>query len=200
MAIVNSEFNIKISLGLPLYDSIKAETCYCLLAALSNTPCQVHLNFRKGTYIHDARNFIVDEARSNNATHLMFIDSDIAFPVDGISKLLSHDVDIVAGNYSMKQQPPATTIRMRENGKFIAYDFNKFPKDKLFEVYGIGMGFMLIKMSVFDKLEKPFFHFKRYEDHLMGEDIYFAEKVNEAGMKILVDPTIKLAHIGDYAY
>jgi len=200
MASLEFDSNIKISLGLPLYSSIKAETCYCLLAALSSTPYPFHLNFRKGTYIHDARNYIVDEAKLNQATHLLFVDSDIAFPVDGILKLLSHDVDIVAGNYSMKQQPPTTTIRMRENGKFVSYDFNKFPKDKLFEVYGIGMGFMLIKMSVFDKLEKPYFHFKRYEDHLMGEDIYFAEKVNEAGMKIFVDPTIKLAHIGDYAY
>jgi hypothetical protein len=58
-------------------------------------------------------------------------------------------------------------------------------------------------MSVFDKIDQPYFFYKEpksKEDDGMGEDVWFCEKVNEAGMEVWCDPTVEVSHVGEYIY
>ena len=194
------EANLKISIGTPTYDGFKTETVLCLIMALRELNHEVHLNFRKGTYVHEARNQIVKEAQINGATHLMFIDADIAFPKDGIKRLLSHHKDIVGGIYNLKSFPLTTTLKLVDKaGNLTKSSTEKIPK-KLFKCHALGTGFLLINMSVFEKVKKPYFDFNTYHGEFMGEDINFCNKAHDAGFDIWCDPTIRLGHIGDYLY
>lgn len=188
---------------MPCYGDVKAETVVSLLTSLSRLNCGVHFNFVKNTYVHEARNQIVSIAQSVGATHLMFIDADMAFPSDGITRLLAHEKEIVGAMYNMRSsKEPISTLKMADkDGNFIAMSSDKIPKDRLFKCGALGTGFVLIKMSVFDKLEKPYFWFGMNKDGgLIGEDVYFFMKCREKGIDVWCDPTIHLGHIGDYCY
>jgi len=68
----------------------------------------------------------------------------------------------------------------------------------LVEVDACGMGCMLIKKSVFEKLEEPYFQYTpRSKTSLQkGEDYYFCEKAKDAGFKIFCDTSVICGHIG----
>ena len=119
----------------------------------------------------------------------MFIDTDMLYENDGIERLLKQNKDIIGGMYNFRRLPIKNIVR----------DFKG--QTETFKVSFLPTGFMLVKMSVFDKLEKPYF-FYDYDDehHLDGEDAYFCRKAVKAGIDIWCDPTIKLKHIGQYLY
>ena len=80
-----------ISLAIITRGEVQIETVASLMGLLRETPHQFHINFRKGTYIHELRNDAVKDAREAKADYLFFIDSDITFPADGLNKLLAAD-------------------------------------------------------------------------------------------------------------
>ena len=159
-------------------------------------PSQIVL--AEGCYVHKNRNEIVQRAQELKAKWLLFIDTDISFPVDALDKLMKLDVDVAAAAYNYRRTPQESTIKLLGPDGDIAP--GTFSHDKPFQCYAAATGFMLIKMSVFDKLPKPYFFFRYVDGKLEGEDIYFCRTVREAGLEVWCDPTIQLKHYGSYGY
>lgn len=151
-------------------------------------------------YKNSALNLAVQAAQKHGATHFMSIDNDQIFPPDGVSKLLSQDKDIIGAHYNERRFPLRSTVKMAdENGTLVAGDILKYTST--FPVYSLGLGFVLIKMSVFDKIEKPYFNSPVDEnDNFMTEDFYFFDKCQKKGIEIFCDPTIIVKHKGSYLY
>jgi hypothetical protein len=62
---------------------------------------------------------------------------------------------------------------------------------------------MMIKASVFAKLEEPYFYFEQLPNNkILGEDIYFCIKAKDAGIDTWVDHdlSMEIKHIGQYTY
>jgi GT2 family glycosyltransferase len=166
----------------------------------------VTLNIMIGGYVARNRNELVETAKKNGSTHLMFIDNDQTFQPSAIQRLIDHDKDIVGANYNARGvpgKPIVSTVKLidpeTDPHKDETYT-TEFPA-QMFKCFGLGTGFMLINMSVFDKLEKPYF--VAYEDpdgthHT--EDIEFCKKAGLAGFDVWCSPTIKVGHIGTYEY
>jgi hypothetical protein len=75
---------------------------------------------------------------------------------------------------------------------------NKGEGESLVEVAYTGMGFMLVKRGVFEKLEYPWFRpiekkIGAMVDFTM-EDVAFCLRAKEAGFKVLVDPAVRVGH------
>lgn len=192
--------SLKISIGIPTYSQMHVETTMCLIYAIQQLKADIHLNFRKGTYVHALRNDIVKEAFNKKADYLMFLDSDLSFQPDGIYKLLQHNKDIVGGMYNMKGLPPVSTIKLAdENGKLKKVDGALVP-DTLFECYAIPAGFMLIKLDAIKDIKNPFDFAYDEDGELVGEDVNFCKKIHDKGLKVWCDPTIKIGHIGEFLY
>jgi len=187
----------QILIGVPCLDFIRSETVASLFQATAGIDCPAKLAIHKSCYIHDARNKIVENAIDNKATHVMFIDSDMQFGMDSIARLLAHDVDIVGGLYYRRQAPHLPTISQLVDEKIVVP--NKFPKDKLFKVWAIATGFLLVKTEVFKSLTPPYFFFGNYKTNVMGEDTYFCWKANKK-FDIWCDPTIDLGHVGEETF
>lgn len=162
-----------------------------------------------------ARNSLVARMMANEgATHLMFIDADIGFKIPDIIRLLSHDVDVVAGLYPKKNYP-------------IEYAMNplhdQVPDDaEIVEVTNIGTGFMLIKRSVFETMMEayPQYHcpklsdlpevFERFaytffdtevvDGCYLSEDYAFCRRWREIGGQVFADTRIKLTHVGAHTF
>lgn len=71
-------------------------------------------------------------------------------------------------------------------------------KKDLIEVAYTGMGFMLVKRGVFEKLEYPWF--KPVEKQIGNmvdftmEDVAFCLRIQEKGIHVLIDPTVRVGH------
>lgn len=199
---------MKITIGICCGGTIRAETATSLVSNLINLAQRdlaPNLLFQIGGYVDVNRNKIVEEAIKQGTTHLMFVDSDMVFPDDGIFRLLERDKDIIGGNYNVRLDPTSPdfsgpTVKMLENGKPVSMLKKDFPTE-LFECYAVPTGFMMIKTSVFKKLKTPYF--KAYQDakgEHHTEDIEFCKQARQKGFKIFCDPTIKIGHIGFYMY
>lgn len=163
-----------------------------------------NLLFQVGGYVDVNRNKIVEEALKSKATHLMFIDSDMIFPEDGIFRLLEQNKDIIGANYNVRLDPTSAvlsgpTTKMLVGGIPMSMISKDFPTE-LFKCYAVATGFMMIKMSVFKKLKEPYFEAYQKDGKHHTEDVDFCRKANEAGFEVYCDPTIKMGHIGSYTY
>lgn len=185
----NSSFQDKsVCIGIPCGELVQADMMMCLLQTVRSLQIPNMVVTSKSCYVARNRNEIVAQAKSFGVTHLMFIDSDMAFENAGIEKLMAHDKDIVGAMYNKRRLP-------LEN---IVYEYTD--QTELFELKEgfLPTGFMLIKMSVFEKLPEPWF--ESISTRGWAEDRYFCEEARKAGFKIYCDPTIKLKHIGNYPY
>jgi hypothetical protein len=119
-----------------------------------------------------ARNYLVDEFLRSDATHLIFIDSDIDFnPMDVIA-LLALDKDIIGGPYPKKtiaweKVLDAAKFGLADTNPLLLenysgdYVFNVAPgtkeirMDEPVKVLEIGTGFMMVRKDVFPKFAAP---------------------------------------------
>jgi hypothetical protein len=148
-----------------------------------------------GTYVHQARQELANDAVEEGCHYVLWLDSDHTFPKDSLIRLLAHDKPIVGINYAARKIPTRYVGVKRtrfEHGDDAAL-CRTGPEDTgLEEVEALGFGMLLMKAAVLDSLpkNKPWFWFKYDEETgkpLMGEDIWFCEMARKAGWQIHVD-------------
>jgi GT2 family glycosyltransferase len=208
----------KILIAVPSFDDPAFETIISLKKLEGETDFVHATKYKKSTYIHTARNCFVYDAVDLGANFLMFIDADMSFAPIAFNNLVKHslelDADVIGGLYVSRYDETKNIIKeiiTDKEGFKVLHDIEKIPTfDKPFEVDGLGTGFMLINMRVFQKLDPPFFYYPNPKDfglkevpfpkNELGDDISFCMKVRQAGMKIYCDPTFELGHVGKKVY
>lgn len=142
------------------------------------------------------RNSCVEKARQLGGTDILWLDGDTKFPIGGLLRLLNHDKDIVC----------ATTRRRDDRGYPVGVTMDG-ESGAMLRMKLVGFPFMLTKMHVFDKLEKPYFAepprklFPEMDcavDEVVGEDEYFCHFARKAGFDIWCDAELstEIGHIG----
>lgn len=147
----------------------------------------------------EARTKEIERALKLGADYIFSMDSDQLIPDDGFEKLLEaiQDADIAVIDAPDKFGNTSTNIRYNSDGT-LAY---------------ATISCCLIRASVFEKIEKPWFSSKfsfiekgsvngkikwniqhKYEDDNVGEDIYFIYRVLKAGLKVKVVEGLKCLH------
>jgi hypothetical protein len=181
------------------YDLVNL-VCYHTL----NTNDAISLKISEGTLIANQRAELSLDAMREGCSHLLFIDSDMRFPQDMISRLLAHDVDIVATNCARRRMPTGPTAQVyKENGdRELVWSMPE--STGLQEVGSVGMGVMLIKAGVFKALSEPWYETPWRSDKrgYIGEDVFFCRKAREAGFKIWIDHDVskEIGHIGTFEF
>lgn len=187
----------RVVIGLPCSEMMKSKTAHAIGCLITENPGLIaDLLMIQSCDIASSRMWLVHEARKRNATHLLFVDSDMLFPPSALKQLLGHNKDIIGVEYNKRKFPLETVT---------AYlpDVEKSETEP-FKVSIAGTGLMLIKLSVFDdpKLDKNWFSFGRNAEgqNVIGEDGWFCLNARNAGYDIFVDPSIKVLHLGEYGY
>ncbi|GAG27507.1 unnamed protein product, partial [marine sediment metagenome] len=142
--------------------------------------------------IHEMRNAIVTRSLQLDCTHLLFLDADMVYPPDSITRLLAHNVDIVSA-LMFKRLPNFEPI-LFTGDKYNMTQIDPVP-DGLVEVAATGTGCLLINTKVFDAIEPPWFEFGQNNGKPVGEDINFCYNAKDAGFKIYVDTTVRTEHL-----
>jgi len=153
-------------------------------------PLQLYYLFNE-SLITRARNYCVDEFMRSDATHLMFIDSDIGFNPQDVIALLAmmsdeSPYDIMGGPYPKKCISWEKVKQAVDKGvadedpntleKFVGdYVFNpkssqrEIPLGQPVEVLEIGTGFMMVQRRAFEKYKEAFPYLSYKPDHVRTE-------------------------------
>jgi len=166
----------------------------------------------------------IDQCRNNavynaiyirNFENILFIDGDISFNPDDVDKIIEYNLDVVGAAYPFKGYPNMTVQPFKEQQ--IIFDESE---GGLYEVDCLATGFLFIKGAVFRNMEKildlplcntsfsapqiPFFKPDIWcvdgVNYYLGEDFSFCKRAHICGYKVILDSSIKLGHIGRYAY
>lgn len=160
----------------------------------------------KGSILPRGRTTLVQQACEMNASHILFLDSDMVFPPRVLHQLLQWDKSVVACNCPTKMLPSTSTARLPPTPeKPTGVPLYSTPDAiGLKKVWRVGTGIMLIKTKVFDKLPQPWFPIQWDETlkDYRGEDWAFCDALDRAGIPIYVDEGLSRAigHVGDLRF
>jgi hypothetical protein len=219
----------KLFIALPIYGGIDPgfhASCLNLVRQMTigNPGFDVDIKHLFGdSAIGRARNTLTRLFLESDATHMLFIDSDLTFSVDHVRRIMEHDDDVVGGLYCKKQDGPNAelVINCCNNPEQI----DSGPRDGLMTVRYIGTGFMRIARSVFEKMIEryPEIAYKEDPDHkktawdfwhmgvydyakngypndwaprYLSEDWWFCQRCQDLGIKVWADRRIGLKHAG----
>lgn len=196
---------IKLSILVPTRDTVHSHFAFCLSQLIKTTTqngIDTYLFFDSSTILLNQRTNLIKKAQEVNSDYVLWLDSDMMFPSTTALRLLNHNKDIVACNY-MKRTKPQNTVAYKD-----ITDWESFlpltPQEELVPVEGIGMGCMLMKMSIFENLDKPYFRFiyKEKTDDWHGEDFDILERFRKLGHTVYVDCllSVEIKHLGTQAF
>lgn len=127
----------------------------------------IHYDFEHDKPYDFGRNQVAQTCLDTGADHVLFIDSDIIPPIDGLRRLIAHKLPIVGGLYYRRHPaifPEAFTLVQGERILSVdlkgekTYEGQYKPLEAkdihpgLNEVDGIGAGFLLIERRVLESL------------------------------------------------
>lgn len=153
-----------------------------------------------GSLVYAARNDLAEEAIRQEADYVMWIDSDMVFNHDLLSRLIEsiEGKDIVAPLFFRRKKPfnPPIykSIKLNYGGEHEVEEYDDYPEDSMFEVDAVGFGCVLMRTKVLkDVIEHNHTCFNPMP--AFGEDISFCIRAKRAGYKIWVDSSIKIGHL-----
>jgi len=189
-----------VAIGFPLVDAQVPVQFFTSYACMDKPDAYSLLvpQFPHGPFsgsLADARNSLVEQAQMTGAKYLLMLDTDQVYPVDTLTKLLSHKVDVCGVRVHRRWMPFDPIFLRGEIGKYESVSEEEAYSGDLIEIDATGTGCLLFDMKVFDKIEKPWFAFDQVDGKPIGEDIYFCSKARKAGLRIFVDTSIEVGHL-----
>lgn len=199
---------MRVTIGIPtqwgIWRAGMALSLIHAIDALSTDGHVVELSPQNGPYLALNREASAQDAIRNKSDLLAFVDTDMAFPPGALSHLIARGKDVIGVNYYEKKLPLVSTLKMLgsdgellTDGEHVTMDLPKEP----FQVGGLGCGLLVVNVQrMVTCLAAPYFAFDELRGKVMGEDVAFCNRARKAGMQVWCDPTIPVAHIGDYFY
>lgn len=151
--------------------------------------------------ISNGREWLVTQSLKDGASHVLFIDEDIAFDQDAVHILAGRQAPIVCANYKIRYEgAPFAAITPDFQDRIATTETSP----ELEPCGACGFGLALIAREVFEQLPQPWFPIvwsaetKTYST----EDVPFFLAARDAGFIPFIDHVAsrKVAHMGSYRY
>lgn len=189
------KLNIKI--GIACQDTVYSKTMASIAFNIIQSKGLItDVLMRQGSDIVSARNWIIQKALEDGATHVLFVDHDMVFPKNTLETLLKDGKDIIGVEYFMRKFPREHTF-----APLVAPEIG-VGYEKPYKARFCGTGLMLINLKVFEKMTKPWFNNGRDDKGqvAIGEDAWFCLTAQDCGLEVWIDPTLQVGHIGNYIF
>lgn len=152
-----------------------------------------------------ARNQIIDGAIAGEWEYVLMLDDDHIVPNNLVGVLLHHMLErpefgVVGALYYQRggsYEPVIMRRKSKEEGdysfEYVRHYDKEITEPGLYEIDIIGGGCMMFRTEVFRKLMPPYF----WWEYHAGTDISICGRLQDAGVRIAVDTSIELGHIGN---
>jgi hypothetical protein len=141
-----------------------------------------------------ARNVALNNAIESGAEGVVWVDSDIIPPIDGIAKLVEHGKHFVTGVY-FQRLPPHFPMFGKELGGGRFQWAMSWPENVLAPMDGCGFGFVYTSVQMLKRVYKKFD--QPFEFTVSSEDLTFCLRAKQCGFQLYVDTGVMCQHLGD---
>ncbi len=135
---------------------------------------------------------------------ILFVGDDMIPPFDGLLKLYDAfeegQFDVLSGLYYIKQESYPIPIMWRRDIVGPMREYKHYTPGEVVDCDVVGLDFTLIRPSIFEKIEKPYF--KTGPTIMPGggmlyhtEDVFFTDKVKAAGGRVGCATSVKVSHL-----
>lgn len=185
----------KVLIAVPTAEMARRADFYDYFNSMDK-PIGTAISFAHGQSPARNRNLMIQGGLEQGCTHILFLDDDVAFEKDLLTRLLAHDKDIVSGLYLMRSYPhtPIAFDYADETGRCRTHYLSN-DESGLIEVLAVGLGCCLIKTEVFRNVEEPWIRLGELEKDHWCDDIGFFKRVREAGYKMYCDLDVRVGHM-----
>ena len=206
---------MRVLIAVPTFESIMPDT-YKAIWDMDKGGHECDFEFVRGYDCATARNKIAQKALDGGYDYLLMVDNDVTPPKDALVNLIGHGVDMVSGFYPHRKVDNTTCDRVcafKLRDKLGRECFNYTSDDEytkqdmaelrekgenLIEVHGTGMGCVLVRVDVFNRVPYPWFDWVNYNNagrtHL-SEDLFFCEALRKSGIPRHVDTRVGCGHM-----
>ena len=206
---------MKILIAVPTFENITPDT-FKSIWDLDKGDNECSFNFVRGYDCATARNKIAQLTLDGSYDYVFMIDNDVTPPKDALLNLLSHNVDVVSGFYMRRYLDDQTlnktcVYKLKDEHNKLYFNYSKesaYTKEELIKLYndnkylikihGGGMGCILIKTSVFNKISYPWFDWVNYNNShrgILSEDLFFCEQLRKNDIPCYVDTRVGCGHL-----
>jgi hypothetical protein len=201
---------VLLAICIPAHGDTKADFTLSLSRMLLKTAATnatqrlaLQVFIRGGSVLPAVRAELVADARSIKADYILWLDSDMTFSPDILTRFLARRLPIVAANAVRRTAPHLPTTGALDGAPAVWTTRAKAEADAIEEVALIGLGACLIEMRALDALDWPLFAFEPQSEGVYeGEDRFLSKKLRAAGFKLHIDHGVSgtVGHIGQRTY
>jgi len=192
----------RVLLAIPSFSGNVKSLCWASSANLDWGGDEVTYAAVNGWFADRARNEMARMALEGEYDYLFMVDSDIILPPDALVRLREAAVDVATGYYvrGLSDDGRTCAIPLGDMGYGGGY-FADVLRDRaargisVIEVKGNGLGCALVRTSVFNLIDAPWFAYRHAPE--LGEDYWFCERCREAGVEVHVVPSVACGHVHD---
>lgn len=166
------------------------------------------------SYVDRAKNSLVDKFLQSGFTHLMIIDSDLGWDVEGFGRIVKAAIagaEVVGGAYLCKGDWDNYAVApVLDDSQYVG---NMDAGVLAFQVLSLPGGFIIYSREAFERT-RPVLNTYDMDGEVLeafrcdigsdgvrvGEDIYFQRKYMEQGGKIYLIPDVTITHYGTKGY
>lgn len=204
----------KVLIAVPTFENITPDT-FKAIYNMDKGEYDCVFDFVRGYDCATARNNIAKLALEIGADYVTMVDNDVTPPHDALLNMLSHDVDVCSGFY-MHRNSSTNAVSERtsickpekpDGGYYFGYPTEsqwtiaelrekREAGEYLLQIHGGGMGCILIRTSVFDRVPYPWFKWLDYGNgEMLSEDLFFCESCRNEGIPIYADTRVACGHM-----
>jgi len=163
-------------------------------------------------FVDMSRNTLVSEFLKTDFTHMMMIDDDMGWNPEAVLKMLSHDVEFIAG-VGPKKVDAGNEFCCHVN---VNADETPMVQNGLISASHVGGAFVLLKRSALERMIKAypemvcravdlkhgyrFFETQYTENKFQSEDYLFCDRFISAGGEVWIYPDVDFSHTGAKDY
>lgn len=211
--------SIRVVLAIPIFYGVNHHTYISSLGTLE-TCLRNGIDLRvlpiMGVrYVDEARSKAVHEMLKTDATHLFFIDHDMAWRSRDFLRFiaLGTKMECVSASYPFRRDPLQFMINLPEGFEDgTPIETNEWG---CIPFHGTGMGFTILQRGLLERLAEKapqvkfsdraepaaaIFETDVINGIFRSEDMNFFAKVRELGIPTWVDPTVDIGHVGEKVY
>ena len=205
----------KVLIAVPTFENITPDTFKALWDMGGKNDFVNIFEFVRGYDCATARNKIAKLALNYGVDYVLMVDSDVTVPCNVLVNLMAHDVDVCSGFYmhrdsstnAVSERTSICKLEKPDGGYYFGYPAEsqwtiaelrekREAGEHLIEIHGGGMGCILIRTSVFDRVPYPWFKWIDYGNgEMLSEDLFFCESCRNEGIPIYADTRVACGHM-----